>query len=164
MPKPPTRPTDENNQTPPEARTDGNVSRILPARKLQSAPADHGPNADRSLSPAPSPEGETNISDDDLTADALRHALDHGQGGDKIDFMDPTAAPLGTDAEAGGNPPTREQIRQAARHELGASRSPEVKQQRRIISLRVKDGMGLGLLVIAAILAILLVLLALRGA
>lgn len=38
--------------------------------------------------------------------DKLRHDIDHGITGDKVDFADPAAAPLGTDAEAGGHPPT----------------------------------------------------------
>lgn len=56
------------------------------------------------------------------TADALRHALDHGRGGDKTDFIDPAAAPLGTDDEAAGHPPSREQIAMAAAAELGPTR------------------------------------------
>ena len=55
---------------------------------------------------------------DDLTADALRQSLDHGRGQDKVNFSDPAAAPLGTDDEAGGHPPTREQVRMAAASEL----------------------------------------------
>ncbi len=58
------------------------------------------------------------------TADALRHALDRGQGGDKTDFIDPAAAPLGTDDEAAGFPPTREQVAMAAAVELGPNRPP----------------------------------------
>lgn len=33
-----------------------------------------------------------------------RHDIDSGKTGDKVDFPDPAAAPLGTDAEAGGEP------------------------------------------------------------
>lgn len=36
----------------------------------------------------------------------LRHAIDKGESADKVAFPDPAAAPLGTDAEAGGRPPT----------------------------------------------------------
>lgn len=61
---------------------------------------------------------------DTRTADALRHALDSGKGGDKTDFIDPAAAPLGTDDEAGGHPPTREQVAMAAAVELGPNRPP----------------------------------------
>lgn len=32
----------------------------------------------------------------------LRDRIDHGEAGDKVDFPDPAAAPLGTDEEAAG--------------------------------------------------------------
>lgn len=48
---------------------------------------------------------------DPQTADRLRKDIDRGRTGDKTDYPDPAAAPLGTDAEAGGNPPTAEQMR-----------------------------------------------------
>ncbi|HEV7274917.1 MAG TPA: hypothetical protein VGN80_01385 [Devosiaceae bacterium] len=35
----------------------------------------------------------------------LRRDIDSGRTGDKVDFPDPAAAPLGTDAEAGGDTP-----------------------------------------------------------
>jgi hypothetical protein len=35
-----------------------------------------------------------------LTTDRLRHDIDRGRGGDKVDNIDPAAAPLGTDDEA----------------------------------------------------------------
>lgn len=38
------------------------------------------------------------------TTSRLRHDIDSGKTGDKVDFPDPAAAPLGTDAEAGGQP------------------------------------------------------------
>ena len=40
------------------------------------------------------------------TTDQLRHDIDSGATGEKIGFPDPATAPLGTDAEAGGSPPT----------------------------------------------------------
>ena len=43
------------------------------------------------------------------TVDQLRKEIDRGQAGDKTPGVDPAAAPLGTDDEAGGNPPTPEQ-------------------------------------------------------
>jgi uncharacterized protein HemX len=33
----------------------------------------------------------------------LRHDIDHGRTGDKVDWPDPAAAPLGTDDEAGAS-------------------------------------------------------------
>ena len=40
------------------------------------------------------------------TTDQIRHAIDSGATGEKVAHPDPAAAPFGTDAEAGGNPPT----------------------------------------------------------
>ncbi|MBS9478892.1 hypothetical protein [Ancylobacter radicis] len=44
------------------------------------------------------------------TADRLREDIDRGRTGDKVPFSDPAAAPLGTDDEAAGTPPTAERI------------------------------------------------------
>ena len=46
--------------------------------------------------------------------DQLRAAIDQGKTGDKVAFPDPAAAPLGTDDEAAGYPPTRQQVRRAS--------------------------------------------------
>lgn len=43
----------------------------------------------------------------------LKEALDRGEGADKVAFPDPAASPLGTDAEAGGAPPSPQEVRQA---------------------------------------------------
>ena len=43
------------------------------------------------------------------TGDRLRKEIDRGPTGDKAPGVDPAAAPLGTDAEAGGHPPTEEE-------------------------------------------------------
>lgn len=45
--------------------------------------------------------------------DRLRQRIDRGEGGDKIDYPDPAAAPLGTDDEASGHPISPEQLRMA---------------------------------------------------
>lgn len=47
------------------------------------------------------------------TTDQLRHEIDSGRTGDKADWPDPAAAPLGTDDEASGNPPNSETVRKA---------------------------------------------------
>lgn len=44
------------------------------------------------------------------TTDKLRIAIDREGQGDKVDFPDPAAAPLGTDAEASDNPPGHEEL------------------------------------------------------
>lgn len=55
---------------------------------------------------------------DQDTADSLRHDIDHGRAGDKVNYPDPAAAPLGTDDEAAGTPPTQEQLRMARAAEI----------------------------------------------
>ena len=51
--------------------------------------------------------------------DQRRSKIDAGQTGDKRPWPDPAAAPLGTDDEAGGAPPTRAQVSAAYRQEAG---------------------------------------------
>ena len=63
------------------------------------------------------------------TTDALRHQIDFGQTSDKVPFPDPATAPLGTDDEAAGRPPSPRERRTAWLHEktigrlLNASRA-----------------------------------------
>jgi hypothetical protein len=59
------------------------------------------------------------------STDQLRHAIDSGRTGDKVDFPDPAAAPLGTDSEAGGTPPSPLQVRTAIRAETQRPRTDE---------------------------------------
>jgi hypothetical protein len=54
------------------------------------------------------------------TSAKLKHDIDSGRGGDKIHAIDPAAAPLGTDDEAAGTPPTRRQLVMAHRSEIGS--------------------------------------------
>jgi len=61
----------------------------------------------------------------ELTADRLRYEIDRGRGGDKVDARDPAVAPLGTDDEAGGWPPTPAQIKQAYANEIAPGPSSE---------------------------------------
>ena len=61
------------------------------------------------------------------TSAQLRHGIASGQAGDKISNIDPAAAPLGTDDEAGGNPPTKEQLALAAAHELQRKPKPTLQ-------------------------------------
>lgn len=155
MAKQPTRPPEEPPEpatgTPRAARTDADITRIPVAGR----PAEGGPQTASPTARGPS--------DDDLTADALRHALDHGRGGDKVDFSDPAAAPLGTDDEAAGHPPTREQVRQAAAEELGPARSAEVPRPRRTIPSLQRDGRGIVLVLAAGLFLLLLLAVVLDG-
>lgn len=52
------------------------------------------------------------------TAQELKNAIDTGATGDKVDFPDSAAAPLGTDDEAAGLPDTPHRVATALRHEL----------------------------------------------
>lgn len=56
------------------------------------------------------------------TMDQIRAAIDGGRTGEKVDFPDPAAAPLGTDAEAGGHSAT------LADRELEARSQPHVEK------------------------------------
>jgi hypothetical protein len=47
----------------------------------------------------------------------LRGDIDKGRTGDKAAGVDPAAAPMETDAEAGGAPPSAQEIEQARRLE-----------------------------------------------
>jgi hypothetical protein len=59
------------------------------------------------------------------TTDRLRHDIDRGRGGDKVNNTDPAAAPLGTDDEAAGQSPTPAEIKLAYKHEIGGKVSSE---------------------------------------
>lgn len=48
----------------------------------------------------------------------LRDAIDRGRTGSKVPHPDPAAAPLGTDEEAAGTPPTADQTTEALRNEV----------------------------------------------
>ena len=56
------------------------------------------------------------------TTAQLRDDIDHGRTGDKVKVSDPAAAPLGTDEEAAGTPPSGEAVRQAREYELAIGR------------------------------------------
>ncbi|PSC06129.1 hypothetical protein SLNSH_04820 [Alsobacter soli] len=51
------------------------------------------------------------------TTSQVRHAIDSGQTADKVAFPDPAAAPLGSDDEAAGAPPTAPERAMAHREE-----------------------------------------------
>ena len=86
------------------------------------------------------------------TTDKLRSDIDHGEAGDKVDFADPAAAPLGTDAEAGGAPPSTEEVERARSHEVKRSDDETAGRSDRQFTARqtTKDG-GAGKWVIWAV-------------
>jgi hypothetical protein len=58
------------------------------------------------------------------TSAKLKHDIDQGRGGDKVDVFDPAAAPLGTDDEAAGTPPSPAAIKQAHEMEIRSTAVP----------------------------------------
>lgn len=58
------------------------------------------------------------------TVDRLRHDIDSGRTGEKVDWPDPAAAPLGTDAEAGGAPPGEAALAVEAQRPVAGEASP----------------------------------------
>ena len=64
------------------------------------------------------------------TSAQLRHAITTGQSRDKVSNIDPAAAPLGTDDEAAGRPPSRDEIRLAAQEELKSDPVPSQPLER----------------------------------
>ena len=62
------------------------------------------------------------------TSDQLRADVDRGRTGDKVDFPDPAAAPLGTDDEAAGRPPVGGAILRAREQERGRIKAPKPPQ------------------------------------
>ncbi|MDB5621879.1 MAG: hypothetical protein JWR39_442 [Devosia sp.] len=66
------------------------------------------------------------MADNAPTTDQLRHNIDSGATGEKIGFPDPAAAPLGTDAEAGGSPPTK------AERKLDAASRPHFRNEHKL--------------------------------
>jgi hypothetical protein len=83
------------------------------------------------------PEGSPRT---DGSVERLRSDIDHGRTGEKVDWPDPAAAPLGTDDEAGGTPVGAAVGRAVHRAETAASSVPRQKRQ----------GLGAAWIVIAA--------------
>ena len=89
----------------------------------------------------------------------LRDRIDSGETGDKVAFPDPAAAPLGTDAEAGGHPPTAAEVRLAeSGREANAAESGRQRTPRRSESSRNAPAMII--LIVAAVAALALAVLA----
>jgi hypothetical protein len=93
------------------------------------------------------------------TTDRLRHDIASGQGGDKVAFPDPAAAPLGTDDEAGGHPPSPGSVAMARRHEIDAAPATTpgtaTSERGRTISGEWTDRTGLGGAIAVAVAAVL---------
>ncbi len=84
------------------------------------------------------------------TVDELRRRIDSGAAADKVDFPDPAAAPLGTDAEAGGAPPGETARERAARD----TQRGDVVQAAREARRSAPPLLTIGFFVLIAILAV----------
>ena len=60
------------------------------------------------------------------TTEQLRHDIDRGRTGDKVDAIDPAAAPLGTDEEAAGTPIDPKLLAVVRRRERSMHSAPAV--------------------------------------
>lgn len=84
------------------------------------------------------------------TLDQLRKDIDDGRTGEKVSWPDPAAAPLGTDDEAAGHPPTRQERAIAARSQP----ITEPRPRHRFLSLAIYLALGA---IVAAVFLILIV-------
>jgi hypothetical protein len=98
------------------------------------------------------------------TADQLRDAIDRGRAGDKVGASDPSAAPLGTDAEAGGAPPRKEELRGAWRAEIAsdarADRADTDARKPRPADIQQGAGRGRAVILFVAVAIVATILLA----
>ena len=78
--------------------------------------------------------------------DQLKAQVDSGASGDKVSAGDPAAAPLGTDAEAGGDRTTPEHIRLNAEQETRPA-AQDTRSGELVENVGAKAGGGLGLII-----------------
>ena len=90
-------------------------------------------------------------------AEQLRQDIDHGRTGDKVNFADPAAAPLGTDDEASGFPPTSEQVRRSRAAELSGRPDRDLRGSGSSGDFWRVAGLLGGAIVIAALVIILVI-------
>lgn len=74
--------------------------------------------------------GPQRIVDSVPTSDALRHGTDFARSGDKVPFPDPAMAPLGTDDEAAGRPPSRKERALAAETQMPSKAAAEAARKK----------------------------------
>ncbi|QHQ37371.1 hypothetical protein GO499_10475 [Algicella marina] len=89
--------------------------------------------------------------------DQLRDEIDRGGTGDKVAFLDPAAAPLGTDDEAAGLPPERARAAQAMATEtvrgqaVDTKPGPADRHANHVAPQTIAIGVAVAVLVIALI-------------
>jgi hypothetical protein len=97
--------------------------------------------------------------DESRTAAQLRSDIDHGRTRDKVDATDLAAAPLGTDDEAAGTPPSPDELALAARNEpredipTDVNRSAPTARHYPLPPVVLAVLIGVGVLIAAAALA-----------
>lgn len=87
------------------------------------------------------------------TEDQIRAAIDSGRTGDKLEWPDPSAAPLGTDAEAGGVPTPPDARRAEFAQRTGPS-TPQSRQPNGMGGFAAYVIVGLVVLAVVALLAV----------
>jgi hypothetical protein len=92
------------------------------------------------------------------TVARLRAEIDRGSTRDKVDVVDPAAAPLGTDDEAAGTPPSPERVARARYDEVrddvptDVNRSAPTRRRYPLPPLAIALLVGIGGLAVVAIL------------
>lgn len=86
------------------------------------------------------------------TDDQIRDAIDSGRTGDKLEWPDPAAAPLGTDAEAGGVATSADARRVEAAVQTHA-RTPQSRQPSGMGGFAAYVAVALAVLAVVALLA-----------
>ncbi|HEX2216173.1 MAG TPA: hypothetical protein VHG27_05700 [Xanthobacteraceae bacterium] len=76
----------------------------------------------KSSTPSPPGAATSNVAQ-------LRDDIDRGRTGDKVDWPDPAAAPLGTDDEAAGRPPPAQAVERARQAEVAGPAVPSQRGQ-----------------------------------
>ncbi|MBX9760175.1 MAG: hypothetical protein K2Y29_15465 [Beijerinckiaceae bacterium] len=87
-----------------------------------------------------------------LYPETLRGAIDSGRTGDKVNFPDPAAAPLGTDDEAAGFPASASATQRAMDSEMPPPASPPVATSIEDWELSGAPAMGLAIALMLALL------------
>ena len=92
------------------------------------------------------------------TSEPLRADIDSGRTHDMVAKSDPAAAPRGSDAEAGGAPPTAAEVAVARRHETGRRTAEKPSASRVAVQTTNRSGWWFsmvvaGVIVVAIILA-----------
>jgi hypothetical protein len=82
------------------------------------------------------------------TASQLKDDIDSGRTGDKVAVIDPAMAPLGTDAEAAGTPPSRQELLMAQGAETSRNRTGKPPEWSGV--LWWLGGVSFGILMVAA--------------